>query len=97
MALQGITVTAFRKKTDGTFSNSGSTTTDINGEWEIVGLDATETYAYKFSDPTGQYATIYATVGGSVLSLETASVYIPSEASINVTMYEAATQGGEVD
>lgn len=100
-ALEGIEVTAFRKKDDGTFVNSGSDTTDANGEYEVVGLDENEKYAYRFSDPTNTYVTVYkgpfAESGGIALSLEEAATFSPSEFEpIDITMYESASQGGTV-
>ena len=101
MALSGITVTAFRKQSDGTFVNSGSATTNLQGGWEILGLDENEKYAYKFSDPTGAHVTVYkgyfATSGGIALSLDGAATFSPSSVmDIDITMYEAASQGGTV-
>lgn len=97
MALSGITVTAFRKQVNGIFFNSGSVTTNANGDWEMFGLDENETYAYRFSDPTGAHVTVYKGSSGPALSLDDAATYPPSSyTGIYITMYGATSQGGTV-
>jgi len=99
MAIEGIQVTAFRKTEDGSFVNSGTDTSDVNGEWTIVGLDDAMYYAYKFYDPTGTYLTAYYKADvfhNSTLLLDDATVFIPGTLTPTIILKLSATQSGTV-
>jgi hypothetical protein len=56
--LEGIAVTAFMWD-NSDFVNVKSTTTDASGNYTIPGLRAEKGFKLKFTDPLGNYLTVY--------------------------------------
>jgi hypothetical protein len=96
--LEGIDVTLFQEK-DGSTSNYKSTTTDALGQFTFTGVRPYGFYKVKFSDPDGNYVTVYFGSGPYVhydLEAAVAYQYIESASVGTITMPSGITIGGTV-
>jgi hypothetical protein len=91
--LEGVTVTVFRWENDTeTYTNVGSDTTDINGEYEIGALWQGRSYKTKYDHP--DYLVLYYGASGTQQDLETGSpIFMATSLSLpTITL----TQGGSI-
>ena len=97
--LEGVAVTAFKYDVDSaSYVNEKSTTTDVDGKYELTGLFPGAGYAFKFQDADGIYLVTYFGGGAGVrYTLDGPTTQVTEDGLLlNMTLVKGAEVSGTV-